>query len=71
MASARVLPPPDLSKWEVELARAPDAPKGFRTVAVGSRTFELVPVCTRDDCLMLSFPFRFSCTAYAAQEVCA
>jgi len=28
MASARVLPPPDLSQWEVEFPRAPDPPKG-------------------------------------------
>jgi hypothetical protein len=28
MASARVLPPPDLSEWEVEFPHAPDAPKG-------------------------------------------
>jgi hypothetical protein len=28
MVSARVLPPPDLSQWEVEFPRAPDPPKG-------------------------------------------
>ena len=28
MASARVLPPPDLSQWELEFPRAPDPPKG-------------------------------------------
>jgi hypothetical protein len=28
MASARVLPPPDLSQREVEFPRAPDLPKG-------------------------------------------
>ena len=28
MASARVLPPPDLSQWEVQFSRAPDPPKG-------------------------------------------
>jgi hypothetical protein len=28
MALARVLPPPDLSQWEVEFPRAPDPPKG-------------------------------------------
>jgi hypothetical protein len=69
MASARVLPPPDLSQWEVEFPRAPDPPKGYCTVQIGSGTFEFVRVRTRHDCLMLSFPF--SCTVYAAQEVCA
>jgi hypothetical protein len=28
MVSARVVPPPDLSQWEVEFPRAPDQPKG-------------------------------------------
>jgi len=70
MASAWVLPPPDLSEWEVEFPCALDPPKGYRTVPVGSGTFESVRVRTRHDCLMLSFPFRFSCTAYAAQGVC-
>jgi hypothetical protein len=45
--------------------------KGHNTVPIGSGTFELVRVRTRHDCLMLSFHFHFSCTAYAAQEVCA
>jgi hypothetical protein len=45
--------------------------KGHRTVPIGCGTFELVRVRTRHDCLMLSLPFHFSCTAYAAQEVCA
>jgi len=40
-------------------------------VLIGSGTFQLVRVRTRHDCLMLSFPFHFSCKAYAAQEVCA
>jgi hypothetical protein len=71
MASARVLPPPDLSQWEVEFARASDPPKGYRTVPIGSRTFELVQVRTRHDCFMHFFQFYFSCTAYEAQEVCA
>jgi len=70
MASARVLPPPDLSQWEVEIPRAADPLKGNCTVPIGSGTFEFVRVRTRHDCLMLSFPLYFSCTAYAAQEVC-
>jgi len=36
-----------------------------------SRDFYLVRVRMRHDCLMLSIPFLFSCTAYAAQQVCA
>jgi len=72
MASARVLPPPDLSQWEVEFPHAPDPPKGHpERLLIGSGTFELVRVRTRHDCLMLSFPFLFSYTVYAAQEVCA
>jgi len=71
MASARVLPRLDLSQWEVEFPSAPDPQKGYRTVPIGSGTCELVRVPTGHDCLMLSFPFHFSCTAYAAQEVCA
>jgi hypothetical protein len=55
MASARVLPPPDLIQWEVEFPRAPDPPKGYRTVPIGSGTFECVRVRTRHDCLMFSF----------------
>jgi len=68
MASARVLPPPDLSHWEVEFPRAPNPPKGYRTVPIGSGTFQLVRVRTRHDCIML---FLVSYTGYAAQEVCA
>jgi len=51
------LPPPDHSQVEVEFPRAPDPPKGYRTVPIGSGTFESVRVRTRHDCLMLSFPF--------------
>jgi len=57
MASARVLPPPDPSQREVEFPRAPDPPKGYCTVPIGSGTFKFVRVRTRHDCLMLSFPF--------------
>jgi len=39
-------------------------------VAIRNSTFQFVRVCTRHDCLMLSFPFHFSCMAYAAREVC-
>jgi hypothetical protein len=41
MASARVLTTPDLNQWEVEVRRAPDAPKGCRTVPIGSGTLSL------------------------------
>jgi len=72
MASARVLPPPDCRRVEVEFPCTPDPPKGYRTVPIGRWTFELVPVCTWHDFFMLpSFSFPFSCTVYAAQEVCA
>jgi hypothetical protein len=57
MASARVLPPPDLSQTEVEFPRAPDPPKGYCTVPIGSGTFQLVRVRTRHDCYC--FPFLF------------
>ena len=57
MALAWVLPPPDLSQWEVEFPRAPDPPKGYHKVPIGSGTFEFVRVRTRHDWLMLSFPF--------------
>jgi hypothetical protein len=57
MASARVLPPPNLSEWEVEFPRAPDPPKVYCTVPIVSGTFQFVRVRTRHDCLMLSFPF--------------
>jgi len=51
------LPPPDHSQVEVGFPRAPDPPKGYCTVPIGSGTFEFVRVRTRHDCLMLSFPF--------------
>jgi len=49
MASARVLPPPDISQWEVEFPPALNPPKGYRTVPIGSGTFEFVRVRTRHD----------------------
>ena len=55
MASARGLPPPDHSQVEVEFPRAPDPPKGYRTVPIGCGTFEFVRVRTRHDWLMLPF----------------
>jgi len=58
MASARVVLPPDLSQWEVELLCAPDLLKGYRTVPNGGGTFEFVRVRTRHDCFMLSFPLH-------------
>ena len=57
MASARVLPPPDISQRDVEFPRGPDPPKGYCTVTIGSRTFEFVRVRTRHDCSMLFFSF--------------
>jgi len=57
MASARVLPPPDRSQVEVEFPRVPDPPKGYRTVPIGSGTYEFVRVRTRHDCLMLFLSF--------------
>jgi len=53
MASAQVLPPPDRSQVEVEFPRAPDPPKGYCTVPIGSGTFEFVRVHTWHDCSML------------------
>jgi len=49
MASARVLPPPDISQWEVEFPHAPNPPKGYRTVPISSGTFEFVRVRTQHD----------------------
>jgi len=49
MASARVLPPPDISQREVEFHRAPNRPKGYRTVPIGSGTIEFVRARTRHD----------------------
>jgi len=49
------LPPPDRSQGEVEFPRVPDPPKGYRTVPIGSWTFEFVRVRTQHDCLMLFF----------------
>ena len=69
MASARVFTTFGVSQVKVDFPRAPDPPKGYRTVPIGSGTFELVRVRTRHDCIMLSFPFPVSCTVYAAQEV--
>jgi hypothetical protein len=40
---------------EVEFPRAPDPPKGYRTVPIGCGTYEFVRVRTRHDCLMFSF----------------
>jgi len=71
MASALVLPHPDHSQMEVEVPRAPDPQKGYRTVPIGSVTFELVPVRTGHGCITLSFPFLVSYVVYAAEEVYA
>jgi hypothetical protein len=40
---------------EVESASLQDTPKGYRTVPIGCRSFMIVWVRTRHDCLMLSF----------------
>jgi len=65
------LPLPDHSQVEVEFPRALDRLKGYCKVPIGSGTIELVRVRTRHDWLMLFCGFRFSCMAYAAQEVYA
>jgi hypothetical protein len=41
MPCAPVLPPPDFNQWELEVPRAPDRPKGSRTVPIGSGTLSL------------------------------
>jgi hypothetical protein len=41
MASAWVLPHPDLSQWEVEFPWGPDPPKGYRTEPIGRGTLGL------------------------------
>jgi len=58
---------------EVEFPRVPDPPKGRHwAVPISRRTFDFVWVRTWQECIMLLFfPFLFSCTVYAAQEVCA
>jgi hypothetical protein len=40
---------------EVEFTRAPDQPKGYHTVPIGSGRFEVVRVRTWHYCLMLLF----------------
>jgi len=71
MASAQIVPPPNISPWDEEFPCMPDAPNSYRMVPISCGPFELVQVHTRDDCLMLSCSFLFTHTVYAAQVVCA
>jgi hypothetical protein len=60
MASARVFTTFGVSQVEVDFPRAPDPPKGYRTVPIGSGTYDFVRVRTRHECLILPsvfFPF--------------
>ena len=58
---------------EVEFPRTPDPPKGHHSaVPIGSGTYDCVRVRTRQECIMLSFPFlSFSLVRFVQPRRCA